>query len=156
MEKNSLESTRFGSKDFWKVPSSLTATIPRRLAHRNVMGSNDSDAEQFSASRKHPVHIVDLPSIALNMTIGELLPDQVTNLHRHNYETIIYFMEGSGISVIESVEVEWQAGDAIYIPVWAWHQHKNLNSENSCKYIACENAALLQNIGGIAVREEGG
>ena len=88
------------------------------------------------------------------MTIGSLLPNQTTSKHRHNYETVIYVIRGQGITTVENREIEWQAGDAIYVPVWAWHQHRNLSSSDSCLYIACENAPLLQNLGGIALREE--
>lgn len=155
MRDDDKQGSQFGSKDFWKVPDALTARVPARLIHRAVAGAASAGAEQFSAERKHPVHIVDLPSFSLNMTLGGLLPSQSTNLHRHNYETIIYIVEGRGVTTIEGIEVEWQAGDAVYIPVWAWHQHRNLSDAQSCQYVACENAAMLQNMGGIALREEG-
>jgi len=144
----------FESKDFWLVPAALSAKVPQKLIHKNVASEASHGARQFSNERKHPVHIVDLPSFSLNMTLGGLLPGQSTNLHRHNYETIIYIIAGQGISSIEETDIEWQAGDAIYIPVWAWHSHRNLSQEHPCQYIACENAAMLQNLGGIALREE--
>ena len=81
-------------------------------------------------------------------------PDKRSNRHRHNYETIIVILKGHGRSVIEDHVVEWAAGDAIYVPVWAWHHHENLSDRDECQYLACENAPLLQNLGGIAVREE--
>lgn len=154
MNQATSTQTSFSSKDFWKVPATLTAKIPTKLIHRGVMNSASTGAQQFSTERKHPVQIVDLPSFCLNMTLGGLLPEQTTNLHRHNYETIIYVVEGHGITTIEDTEIEWQAGDAIYIPVWAWHKHRNLSKEKSCQYVACENAAMLQNMGTIALREE--
>jgi uncharacterized RmlC-like cupin family protein len=46
------------------------------------------------------------------------------------------------------------AGDAIYIPVRAWHQHTNASESEPCRYVACESAALMQNLGA-AAREEG-
>ena len=49
---------------------------------------------------------------------------------------------------------DWQAGDAVYIPVWAWHHHVNLDDNNPAKYLACENAPMLQNMGRLAIREE--
>jgi len=62
-------------------------------------------------------------------------------------------VSGSGMSVIEGQEVQWKAGDAFYVPVWAWHQHINQSQKDSALYIACENAPLLQNLGA-ALREE--
>jgi gentisate 1,2-dioxygenase len=58
-----------------------------------------------------------------------------------------------GRTFIEDKVVEWKSGDAIYVPVWAWHYHEN-QSDTLCRYVACENAPLLQNLGGIALREE--
>ena len=48
-----------------------------------------------------------------------------------------------------------EAGDAVYIPSWAWHKHQNLSDNEPAKYIACENAPQLQNLG-VALREEEG
>jgi quercetin dioxygenase-like cupin family protein len=143
---------KYSSKDFGKTPSRLSARIPERLLHKNVESTN-LDAG-FSRERKHPVFVVDLPSVAISMTIGGLDPGQSTNRHRHTYETIIYVLEGKGYTMVEDKRVDWEAGDAIYVPVWAWHQHFNLSDTASCRYVACENAPLLQNLGGIAIREE--
>jgi gentisate 1,2-dioxygenase len=57
--------------------------------------------------------------------------------------------------MVEDRKIEWKAGDAVYIPVWAWHQHTNTSATASCRYVACENAPMLQNLG-IALREEAG
>jgi gentisate 1,2-dioxygenase len=89
------------------------------------------------------------------MTIGGLLPGQKTHKHRHTYETILYVLEGKGWTLVENERVEWEAGDAVYIPSWAWHQHQNTSESESAKYIACENAPQLQNLG-VALREEEG
>lgn len=147
---------KFSSSDFWRTGASMQAVIPERLIHKAVARTATAGAATFSHERKHPVFLVDLPSKTLSMTLGGLEPGQSTNRHRHNYETILYVIEGRGVTIIEDREVEWEVGDAVYIPVWAWHQHRNLSNEANCLYIACENAPLLQNLGGIALREEAG
>jgi quercetin dioxygenase-like cupin family protein len=143
--------TSFSSKDFGKTAAQFTVKMPGRLIHRSVIASGRD--QQFSSERKHEVQVVDLPSKALSMTIGGLTPGQSTSRHRHSYETIIYVIEGAGTTYIEDRAVEWTAGDAIYIPVWAWHHHVNASRDVACRYIACENAPLLQNLG-CALREE--
>lgn len=140
----------FSSKDFNQTNNRLLAKMPGKLIHKNVCQSAQNT--EFDHVRKHPVHIVDVDSKALSMTIGKLAVAQKTNKHRHTYETIIYIQQGKGVSVIENQEIQWQAGDAIYVPVWAWHSHENLGNEE-CIYVACENTPLLQNLG-VAVREE--
>jgi len=148
-----MERAQFASADFGKVPATLAADRPERLLHADVLNSAAPGADAFSAERKHLVRLVDLPSRTLSMTIGALSPGQSTRKHRHNYETIIYVLSGVGVSVIEEREVAWCAGDAVYVPTWAWHQHINASETESAIYIACENAPMLQNLG-IALREE--
>jgi quercetin dioxygenase-like cupin family protein len=142
----------FASADFARVPSTLTADQPERLLHAAVL-DGAADDQAFSQERRHLVRMIDLPSRTLSMTLGGLAPGQATRMHRHNYETIIYVLSGAGTSSIDGREVQWQAGDAFYVPTWAWHQHTNRSASESALYLACENAPLLQNLG-IALREE--
>jgi gentisate 1,2-dioxygenase len=142
---------RYTSIDFGKTPRTITPDVPERLVHRGVERTSHDD--KFSQERKHRVFVVDLPTHVLSMTIGGLDPGQTTSKHRHNYETVIYVMEGEGFTVIEGRRVDWSVGDAVYIPAWAWHQHTNASATHACRYVACENAPMLQELG-IAVREE--
>jgi quercetin dioxygenase-like cupin family protein len=148
-----MQRAAFASADFGKVPPSMTADRPERLLHADVVGGIAPDDGTFSQQRRHLVRMVDLPSRALSMTIGGLAVGEATRKHRHNYETIIYVIAGSGVSLIEDREVRWRAGDAFYVPTWAWHQHRNESATESALYVACENAPMLQNLG-IALREE--
>lgn len=79
---------RYSSKDFGKTAAELAVELPEKLVHRNVERTNMD--ETFSAERKHPVSVVDLPSRTISVTIGSLEPGQTTSRHRHTYETIIY------------------------------------------------------------------
>lgn len=142
----------FSSKDFGKTTDTLEADMPDKLIHKNVTSTEALDGE-FSKERKHPVFVVDLPTKNISMTIGGLEPGQSTNNHRHTYETVIYILEGHGYSVVEGRRVDWEKGDAIYVPRWAWHSHTNLSDKDSCTYVACENAPQMQNLG-VALREE--
>lgn len=144
---------QFSSKDFHKTFARPVYVRPEKLIHENV--ENVGVHSQFSEERKHPVFFVDLPTKNVSMTIGGLLPDQITNRHRHTYETVLYVIEGTGWTEIEDERVEWKAGDAVYIPSWAWHRHGNRSGEAGAKYLACENAPQLQNLG-VALREEEG
>jgi len=141
----------YTSKDFGTTRRQIEPEIPSRLIHRNV---EESVASGFSAERKHPVSVVDLPSKTISVTIGGLEPGGRTGRHRHSYETILFVLEGEGTTFVEDHAVDWKAGDAVYIPVWAWHHHQNRNAGKPCRYVACENAPLLQNLGGLAIREE--
>jgi quercetin dioxygenase-like cupin family protein len=140
----------YSSKDFGRTKADLEPLVPERLIHRQVERSNRD--ESFTEERRHPVFVVDLPSRVISMTIGALEPGQSTRNHRHTYETILYIVEGNGFTEIEDRRVDWSAGDAVYVPVWAWHSHTNAG-QAMCRYVACENAPMLQNLG-VARREE--
>lgn len=148
-----IEEKQFSSKDFHKTFARPKYTKAEKLIHRNVEAAGEHD--QFSTERKHPVFFIDLPTKNVSMTIGGLLPDQTTNRHRHTYETVLYVIEGKGWTEIEDERVEWKAGDAVYIPSWAWHRHGNLSKKEGAKYVASENAPQLQKLG-VALREEEG
>ena len=143
---------KFHSADFDKTPPVFPVELPDCLIHRGV--EKDDARSTYSAERRHPVHFVDLPSHAISMTIGGLEPGGRSNRHRHTYETILYVLEGRGYSMIEDQQVGWEQGDALYIPVWAWHHHVNTDPARPARYLACENAPMLQNIGHLAIREE--
>lgn len=140
----SVEQKQFSSKDFHQTFARPTYAKASHNIHKNV--ENAGVHNQFSDERKHPVFFVDLPSKSVSMTIGGLLPGQKTHLHRHTYETVLYVLEGKGWTLVEDEKIEWEAGDAVYIPSWAWHQHQNLSDTEPAKYIACENAPQLQNL----------
>lgn len=147
-----MTKTQYSSTDFAQVPSVLVADRPERLLHAGVL-DDQTGSPTFSEERRHLVRLVDLPSRALSMTLGGLDPGQATRMHRHNYETIIYVLAGRGESSIDDRKVQWKAGDAFYVPVWAWHQHSNASETEPALYVACENSPMLQNLG-IALREE--
>jgi gentisate 1,2-dioxygenase len=140
---------QYSSKDFAKTQPEIQLQLPERLIHRNV---RQKIAGDFSRERGHGVAIVDVPSKTISMTLGGLLPGQRTRRHRHSYETVLFILKGTGFTKIENTVVNWAAGDAVYVPVWAWHEHGN-TGEGDAEYLACENAPLLQNLG-IAIREE--
>lgn len=148
-----MGATGYSSKDFPSVPSVQLADNPASLIDRQVCQPRQGGVDAFSAQRHHFVRAADLPSRALSMTLGGLEPGQSTRLHRHTYETLIYIVSGQGESVIGEQRVAWRAGDALYVPVWAWHQHINTSPTQGALYVACENAPQLQNLG-VAVREE--
>lgn len=143
---------QFHSADFDQTPPTFEVRLPERLAHKNVEKAGAQS--NYSAERKHPVSFVDLPSHAISMTIGGLPPSGRSGRHRHTYETILYALEGRGYSMIEDRRIEWETGDAVYIPVWAWHHHVNADDSKPARYLACENAPMLQNAGRLAIREE--
>ncbi len=144
----------YSSRDFGETTSTLDVAKPDRpLIHKNVTGTKNKTNASFSNDRSHPVHIVDLPSKSVSVSIGGIPGGGHTRKHRHTYETIIYVLKGSGYSIVEGNRIDWETGDAVLVPRWAWHQHFNASPTEYAEYLGAENAPLLQNLG-LALREE--
>jgi len=144
----------YSSRDFGETTPKIEIAKPSRpLIHKNVTGTQNHANAAFTDDRRHPVHIVDLPSRAVSMSIGGIPGGGKTRNHRHTYETIIYILRGRGYSIVEGARVDWEPGDAVLVPRWTWHQHFNSSPTEYAEYIGAENCPMLQNIG-LALREE--
>lgn len=138
-------------------PTRHAARLPclsgRRSPHDSLSAPPELALGQTTAICFDNAAIANLPSKILSLTIGGLVGGGSSGRHRQCFETIVYILSGSGYSVIDDCCVSWSEGDAIYIPVWAWHQHSNDSNKLECEYLACENALMLQSLG-LAVRRE--
>jgi quercetin dioxygenase-like cupin family protein len=144
----------YSSSDFGDTRTEIVPAKPDRpLIHKNVTGTQNDANDKFTDDRKHPVHIVDLPSRAISVSIGGILPGGRTRKHRHSYETIAYILKGNGYSVVDGTRVDWEAGDAVLVPRWTWHQHFNASETEYAEFLGAENAPMLQNLG-LGLREE--
>ncbi len=151
---NRTESTsRATSAEFGKTTDDVKVKMPDTVIIRQLEKHKDS---AYSEERQCSVFIADLPSYTVGVDITSIKPSSHDRKHRHYYETILFILEGSGYSIIEGDKVEWEAGDALHIPPWSWHQHFNTASDKDVKYLSATNAPLLQSVGGIACREEAG
>lgn len=93
------------------------------------------------------------PTKSLNMFMGEINPGSHTGCHRHNCEAVIYILKGKGYSVVNEQRIDWEEGDALLIPVLAWHQHFNADSTKPARYLATSNFPQLENMG-MAIMEQ--
>jgi gentisate 1,2-dioxygenase len=143
----------FTSKDFPKVPKNLKAHITEdieKYIHRRVRETGVDKA--FSAERKHPIAMADLPSTKYSITFSGITPKSQGRKHRHTYHAISIITKGKGHVTIEGENLDYEAGDIFEVPVWAWHQLHNPHDE-PVEYITFENAPELLNTG-TALREE--
>ncbi|MCG8419431.1 MAG: cupin domain-containing protein [Proteobacteria bacterium] len=146
------------SESFVDVAKNRNSLEPRpsrmpddSCVHRRVTDTGDNN--EFSGQRGHPVFPIRLPSASLSLSIGELAANAITSNHRHAYESLIYIIEGCGYTVMQGQRYEWQAGDAIYVPPWCWHQH-GASAEGPAQYITATNMPLLDNLGQTVLRQE--
>jgi gentisate 1,2-dioxygenase len=94
-----------------------------------------------------------LPAKTIGFHVAEYEPGEASGTHRHMCEAILYIIQGSGYTMIEDTRVDWEAGDAIYVPPMCWHSQHAGNEP--VKLIGMWNAPLLEALG-IYVNEEAG
>ncbi len=143
--------TTASSADFGKTPDDVQVHLPDHVIDKQVETKKDCE---YSAVRGCSVFIANIPSFTISVNITVIQKGSNDRKHRHAYETLMFILDGRGHSIIEGEKVEWEAGDALHIPPWSWHQHFNSDRERDIRYLGATNSPLLQNVGGIAQREE--
>ncbi len=143
--------TRATSADFGKTTDDVKVKMPDKVIVPQLENQKNLS---YSEERQCSVSISDIPSYTIGVDITAISPNSNDRKHRHYYETIIFVLEGKGYSIIEEDKVEWEAGDALHIPPWSWHQHYNTDPVKETKYLCGTNEPLLQSVGEIAIREE--
>jgi hypothetical protein len=100
--------------------------------------------------RNNRGHYFDLGDYeVLGAHISELMPGNSSVRHRHTTEAYLYGVKGHGFSLInyddEPIQVvEWQEGTLFAPPRWAWHQHFNLDQNDTSRYLAIQDTGLLR------------
>ncbi len=151
MSTTTESDSRATSADFGRTTDDVKVKMPDKVIVHQLEKQKNS---AYSEERQCSVSISDIPSYTIGVDITTIDPDSNDRKHRHSYETIIFVLEGRGYSIVEDEEVEWEAGDAIHIPPWAWHQHFNTDPDKEVKFLSGTNAPLLQSVGDIDRREE--
>lgn len=115
-----------------------------------------ADAPRFEWPDRNQVEIYPtepFKPFTIGFHIGELPPDSNTGTHRHSCEAILYILEGSGYSLVDGEKAPWAAGDAVYVPPMAWHQH--FSGPEGSRMIGMWNVPLMERLG-LYVNEEAG
>lgn len=83
--------------------------------------------------------------------LSEIPPGANTTRHRHTTEAYIYIVKGRGFSVVNyddepETRVDWSEGTLFSPPVWSWHQHFNLDPDDTARYLAIQDTGLLRHM----------
>ena|SRR5579862_5035284 len=73
--------------------------------------------------------------------------------HRHTVEAVIYWISGHGYSIIDGKRYDWQAGDFVCVPLFAWHRHVNESQERAA-YAASTTGPLSMGLGQAVYEDE--
>ncbi len=72
--------------------------------------------------------------------------------HRHTVEAVIHVLQGNGHSIIDGIRYDWEEGDFISVPMFAWHRHLNTGGKDFV-YVAATTGPLSLSLG-LAVYED--
>jgi uncharacterized RmlC-like cupin family protein len=91
-------------------------------------------------------------AIRLQPHLSELPPGHASVKHRHTTEAVLYIVLGTGHTVIHydgepEERVDWQEGDMLGIPLWAWHQHFNDSDTEIARYLAVQDTFTVKQLG---------
>jgi quercetin dioxygenase-like cupin family protein len=142
-EKKNLSSSEIAARDEFNRQHPPT----RGLVVEGDLRKMELPARPWRNNRGHYFDLGDFE--VLGAHLSELLPGNNSVRHRHTTEAYLYVVKGHGYSLInydeEPVEaVEWQEGTLFAPPRWAWHQHFNLDGEDTARYLAIQDTGLLR------------
>lgn len=85
----------------------------------------------------------------LSAHVSELKPGSGSARHRHTTEAYLYIVKGSGFTLVNYdddpvTRVDWSEGTLLSPPRWAWHQHFNLDPDDTARYLAIQDTGLLR------------
>jgi gentisate 1,2-dioxygenase len=96
----------------------------------------------------------DRPTRVIDATLHEIAPGDVSTIHRHSWDAIMFVESGSGWTEIDGQRVNWRPWDTLHLPSWAWHRHGN-DSAAPARFHTWSVEPMFEYFG-MAVLEEGG
>ena len=85
-------------------------------------------------------------SKALAVVLAEIPTGKRSGAHRHLYDEIDLVEKGQGRIVVDDKEYEFNTGDVLSIPVFAWHQYFNTGNE-PLRILGISTRPALENLG---------
>ncbi len=91
-------------------------------------------------------------AIRLQPHLSELPPGAASVKHRHTTEAVLYIVSGRGHTTVgfddqPEDRIDWEEGDLIGIPLWAWHQHFNDSPTDFARYLAVQDTFTIKQLG---------
>jgi len=120
--------------------------IVRPILVKNIVQTSPLKDMYDDEARKHKTRDIDLPMRTVNIHLTELAPGQISKMHKHHNEAVVFILEGKGYSIVQGKRYDWEQGDALYMPTMNWHSHINEGSERVI-YIGITNKRLLNFLG---------
>lgn len=132
-----------------RLDDAIQAASSARREARKVIRSEELQWEEDKMA-KSALLVSEMTGFSLRSIhafLAEMPPAASTGKHRHTSEALMYALSGSAYTIIDGERIDWKAGDAIAIPVMAWHQHFNASDTEPFRYLAASNYPMTVNLG---------
>jgi len=102
---------------------------------------------QFARSDEEVVfeyrHADGRPTLSSMLCGMQLLrPGEVTQPTRRTSVGIYFVVGGSGVTVVGESTFDWDRGDSMVVPNWAWYHHENRSSEAATLFFLSDRPVL--------------
>jgi gentisate 1,2-dioxygenase len=104
----------------WHYPYTQARAALERLAAEGAGNPFDGVIMEYT----NPVNGGPaMPTIGCYVQL--LRPGEHTQAHRHTSSAAFHVVEGSGYSVVDGQQLDWEDKDVFCVPGWAFHEHVN-------------------------------
>jgi gentisate 1,2-dioxygenase len=76
-----------------------------------------------------------------------LRPGEKQRAHRHTSTSIYHAFRGSGTTTINGQPFRWEKGDTFIVPLWSWHEHAALSSQEEAILFSLHDEPILKAFG---------
>lgn len=83
---------------------------------------------------------------ALSCWAQLLRPGAHTRAHRHTSSAVYHVFRGRGYSVIDGQRFDWEQGDFVALPTWAWHEHVNASPTDEAVLFSISDLPALEKL----------
>ena len=80
----------------------------------------------------------------LGCAIQLIRPGVQTRAHRHTSSSVFLVYRGRGYSVINGERYDWEAGDLLAVPTWAWHEHANASDSDEAVLFSINDLPVME------------
>lgn len=90
--------------------------------------------------------LYDFPNRVVAWGLTEIDAGVRSPLHRQLHEATLFILQGKGYSLINGKRFDWQEGDAVFAPLFSWHQNGNDGSE-TVRYVTAGTIPFFRHLG---------
>jgi 1-hydroxy-2-naphthoate dioxygenase len=132
-----------------RIFSETTKIYPWRETEKRLQALSEKPASPYDGVVYEYVDPVSQRSVlpSLSCWAQLLRPGEKTQAHRHTSSSVYFVVRGNGRTIVDDVELTWGPNDCFVVPNWAWHEHRNVSSDQDAVLFSVNDIPLLAFLG---------